>query len=72
MQDHDGEKGETKEASSKSKTFWNLFLTGGWTSFNQEWRSSKSILHTILMFLIPLLLLGVFLLLAILAANVFN
>lgn len=60
------------ENKRKRELFWEIFITGGLSSFEKEWKNSKSPLHTALMFVIPILLTGVIVLLAIIASNVFN
>ena len=60
------------ESKSRSELFWEILITGGWSSFEKEWKRSKSSLHTILMFVIPILLTGIIVLLAIIASNIFN
>ena len=68
------DKNDKKQSESKSRSelFWEILITGGWSSFEKEWKSSKSSLHTILMLVIPILLTGVIVLLAILANNIFD
>ncbi|MFE8699909.1 hypothetical protein ACFYKX_04650 [Cytobacillus sp. FJAT-54145] len=63
---------EDDKGESGSERFWDLFLTGGWSSFENEWKSSKSSLHTILMFLVPIFTAGIIILLAIVANKIFN
>ncbi len=59
-------------SKGKKLAFWDVFLTGGWSSFTQEWKNSKSILHTTLMFAVPILGAGIIVLLGILASHIFN
>ncbi|WP_449537710.1 hypothetical protein [Ferdinandcohnia sp. Marseille-Q9671] len=61
-----------KRESKKSDLFWNLFLTGGFASFNQEWRNSKSLLHTVFLFFIPILLVSIIITLGFVASTIFG
>ncbi|QOR67335.1 hypothetical protein IM538_04130 [Cytobacillus suaedae] len=69
--DHNNPHPDNK-SKGKNETFWDVFLTGGWSSFSKEWKTSRSVLHTTLMFLIPILGAGVLVLLGILASYIFN
>ncbi|MBD8071168.1 hypothetical protein [Bacillus sp. PS06] len=57
---------------SRRDVFWNLFLTGGFSTFEKEWRSSKSPFHTFLLFLVPIFGAGLLFLLVIVALRLFN
>lgn len=68
--DHNSHKDNKPKA--KKVAFWDVFLTGGWSSFNKEWKNSKSVLHTTLMFVVPILGAGILVLLGILASQLFS
>lgn len=72
MNNNDDKKTEETNLKSKGELVWDLFLTGGWSSFNKEWRNSKSTLRTTMMFLFPVLGTVILMLLGILAANILN
>jgi len=57
---------------TKSRLFWSMFLTGGWSSFEKEWKNSKSGWHTLLLFIVPIVCAGIIILLAIVASKAFN
>ncbi|WP_174734561.1 hypothetical protein [Mesobacillus harenae] len=48
--DDDKKQSENNIGRSKSERFWDMFITGGWSSFEKEWKNSKSSLHIIFMF----------------------
>lgn len=56
----------------KNSLFWDVFLTAGWSSFEKEWKNSKSPWHTLLLFIVPIVCAGLIILLAIAASKVFN
>nr|WP_304216396.1 hypothetical protein [Fredinandcohnia onubensis] len=61
----------TTHSNRKSGLFWDLFLTGGLSSFEKEWKNSKSPWHTFLLFSVPILGAGIIILIAILASKLF-
>lgn len=72
MNNNDDKKTEDTNSKSKGELVWILFITGGWSSFNKEWRNSKSTLRTTMMFLFPVIGAIIIILIGILAANIFN
>ncbi|MEK5440950.1 hypothetical protein [Fredinandcohnia sp. FSL W7-1320] len=61
----------TNHSKRKSRLFWDLFLTGGWSSFEKEWKNSKSHWHTFLLFSVPVLGAGIIVLIAVFARKIF-
>ncbi|WP_096156117.1 MULTISPECIES: hypothetical protein [Bacillus] len=68
----DDDKKVTEGKKNKSGLFWDLFITGGFFTFEKEWKNSKSLWHTLLMFLVPILLTGIIVLLAMVASKTYN
>ncbi|MGN7296636.1 hypothetical protein [Ferdinandcohnia sp. SAFN-114] len=61
----------TNHSKRKSDLFWDLFLTGGWSSFEKEWKYPKSPWHTFLLFSVPVLGAGIIVLIAVFVRKLF-
>jgi len=61
----------TNHSKRKSGLFWDLFLTGGLSSFEKEWKNSKSPWHTFLLFSVLILGAGIIILIAVFASKLF-
>ncbi|UNL86975.1 hypothetical protein [Priestia koreensis] len=68
----DADQKQIEGEKNKSSLFWSMFLTGGWSSFEKEWKHSKSAWRTFLLFAVPIVCSGIIILLAIAASKAFN